>query len=70
MRAPPSKEVKVSSRIRVLVVLVGLLSMAEVVVLSLYVREVVRSSDALVMLEYAQGAAAVATARASRCSGP
>jgi hypothetical protein len=59
----------VLSRIRLLVVLVGLLSMAEVVVLTLYVREVGRSSDALVRLEYAQGAAALATARASRCSG-
>ncbi len=57
------------SRMRLLVVLVGLLSMAEVVVLTLYVREVGRSSETLVMLEYAQGAAAVATARASRCSG-
>ena len=35
--------------------------------LSVYVREVGRSADALVQLEYAQGAAAIATARASRC---
>jgi hypothetical protein len=61
-----------SSRVRLLVVLVGLLSVAEVVVLVLYVRELGRSSDALVRLEYAHGAAAVATARASRCfrTGP
>jgi hypothetical protein len=57
---------------RLLVVLVGLLSVSEVVILALYVREVGRSSDALVRLEYAQGTAAIASARASRClrSGP
>jgi hypothetical protein len=61
-----------SSRIRLLAVLVGLLSVSEVVVLGLYVREVRRSADVLVSLEYAHGAAAIATARASRClrSGP
>jgi hypothetical protein len=53
-----------------LIVLVGLLSMGEVVVLALYVREVGRSAEALMRLEYAQGAAAIAVARASRCSGP
>lgn len=61
-----------SSRMRLLVVLVGLLSVSEVVILALYVREVGRSSDAVVRLEYAQGAAALASARASRClrTGP
>lgn len=59
-----------SSRVRLLVVLVGLLSMVEVVVVALYVREVGRSAEALMRLEYAQGAAAIAVARASRCSGP
>lgn len=60
------------ARIRRLVVLVGLLSMAEVVILALYVREVGRSSEALIQLEYARGAVAIATARASRCfrTGP
>jgi hypothetical protein len=56
-----------SSRIRLLVVLVGLLAVAEVVILALYVREIGRSSDTLVSLEYAHGVAAIATARASRC---
>jgi len=56
-----------SSRIRLLVVLVGLLSLAEVVILSLYVREIGRSADTLVRLEYAHGTAAIASARASRC---
>lgn len=56
-----------SSRMPVLIVLVSLLAVAELVVLALYVREVGRSADALVQLEYAQGAAAIATARASRC---
>lgn len=61
-----------SSRVRLLAVLVGLLSVADVALLALYVREVGRSSEALVMLEYAHGAAAIATARASRClrTGP
>jgi len=60
------------SRIRLLVVLVGLLWVANVVTLALYVREVGRSSEALIELEYARGSAAVATARASRCfrTGP
>jgi len=56
-----------SSRIRLLVVLVGLLAVAEVAILALYVREVGRSSDMLIRLEYAHGAAEIATARASRC---
>ena len=56
-----------SSRMPVLIVLVSLLAVAELVVLALYVREVGRSADALVQLEYAQGAAAIATTRASRC---
>ena len=57
------------SVLRLLIVLVGLFVVAEVVILSLYVREVGRLSDARVRLEYAHGAAAIATARASRCSG-
>jgi hypothetical protein len=64
----PSKEAQVSSRIRLLVVLVGLLLAADVVILTLYVREIGRSSEALESLEYAQGAAVIAAARASRCS--
>ena len=56
-----------SRRLR-LIVLVGLLAVAEVVILSLYMREVGRLADALVGLEYARGAAAIATARAARCS--
>jgi hypothetical protein len=51
-----------------LIVLVGLLAVAEVVILSLYMREVGRLADTLVGLEYARGAAAIATARAARCS--
>jgi hypothetical protein len=64
--------VPMSSRVRLLVVLVALLSVADVVLLTLYAREVGRTADTLVALEYAQGAAAIATARASRCfrTGP
>jgi hypothetical protein len=58
------------SQLRLLVVLVGLLAIAEVVVLGLYVGEVKRSGDALLRLEYAHGAAIIANARASRCVMP
>jgi hypothetical protein len=71
MRELHRRSVEMGSRIRLLVA-VGLLSVSELVLLTLYVREVGRSTDALVRLEYAQGAVAIASARASRClrTGP
>jgi len=49
--------------------LVALLA-AEVVVISLYVREVRRTADLAIALEYERGSALVAQAMAQRCLAP
>jgi len=56
--------------LRLLVLALVALLAAEVVVMSLYVREVRRAADLEIALEYERGTALVAQAMAQRCVAP